>query len=92
MRRALQAFVGKVTAAASRRDETARSRLSMLRTSCLPQGKPQERVITSAHFPGKYGPSFVESLFGQTSLEPTALHVVTPQTVRKDKTTEEPAG
>ena len=78
MRRALQAYGAKVTAAASRRDETARARLEALRSSCLPTGKPQERVLASAHFPGKYGDSFVEAMFQQMGLEPTKMHIVTP--------------
>jgi uncharacterized protein YllA (UPF0747 family) len=78
MRRALQAFSNKITSAASRRDETTRSSLAALRSSCLPQGKLQERVITAAHFPGKYGDSFVEAMFREMSLEPTNLRVVTP--------------
>jgi len=78
MRRALQAFGSRVTTAAARRDETARTRLTALRNSCLPLGQLQERVIASAHFPGKYGDSFVEALFQQMRLEPTNLHVVSP--------------
>jgi len=78
MRRALQAYGTRVTAAASRRDETARRRLETLRNSCLPTGKLQERVIASAHFPGKYGDRLVEAMFQQMRLEPTSLHIVTP--------------
>ena len=78
MRRALQGFGKRVTAAASRRDATARTRLATLRSSCLPQGKPQERIIAASHFPGKYGDDFVAAMFQQMRLEPANLHIVTP--------------
>ncbi len=78
MRRALQAYGTRVTAAASRRDETARARMEALRSHCLPTGKFQERMVASAHFPGKYGDRFVEAMFQQMRLEPTNLHIVTP--------------
>jgi uncharacterized protein YllA (UPF0747 family) len=78
MRRALQAYGTRVTAAASRRDETARARLETLRNNCLPTGKLQERMVASAHFPGKYGVRFVEAMFQQMRLEPTNVHIVTP--------------
>jgi len=78
MRRALQAYGAKVIAAASRRDETARARLTALRHSSLPMNSLQERVIATAHFPGKYGDRFVEAMFQQMKLEPTNLHIVTP--------------
>jgi bacillithiol biosynthesis cysteine-adding enzyme BshC len=78
MRRALQAYRSKVTAAIARRDDTNRSRLEALRVNCLPQGQLQERVIASAHFPGKYGDRFVEALLQQMRLDPESLHIVTP--------------
>jgi uncharacterized protein YllA (UPF0747 family) len=78
MRRALQAYRSKVTAAVARRDDTNRSRLEALRGNCLPQGQLQERVIASAHFPGKYGDRFVEALLQQTRLDSEYLHIVTP--------------
>jgi hypothetical protein len=49
-----------------------------LRSNCLPTGKLQERVLASAHFPGKYGNGFVEAMLQQMRLEPTNLHIVTP--------------
>lgn len=78
MRRALQTFGGRVTAAAARRDEVAQKRLETLREYCLPGGKPQERVIASAHFPGKYGEAFVRAVFEQMRLEATNLQIVAP--------------
>ena len=51
MRRALQAYGTRVTAAASRRDETARARMEALRSNCLPTGKFQERMSLRRTFP-----------------------------------------
>ncbi len=78
MKRALEAFSGRVTAASGRRDEVARSRAESLREVCMPFGKGQERVIASAHFPGKHGERFVEALFGQLELDPVFMRVVQP--------------
>ncbi len=78
MQRALQAFSNRVTAAASRRDEAVRLRAESLRQTCLPLGKGQERVIASAHFPGKHGERFVEALFDQLELGPRYLRVIQP--------------
>jgi bacillithiol biosynthesis cysteine-adding enzyme BshC len=76
--RALETFAGKVTAAAARRDEVARRRAEALRNLCRPEGKLQERVLTTAYFPGKYGIEFVEKLFSQVDLDPRQLQVITP--------------
>lgn len=78
MQRALQTFGGKVTAAAARRDEVRRSRIEALRSQCLPFGQPQERVISAAHYPGKFGRRFPAVLFKQVSLDPTNLQIVSP--------------
>jgi uncharacterized protein YllA (UPF0747 family) len=78
MLRALQGFAGRVTAAAARRDETARQRVEALRAACLPLEQPQERVIACAHFPGKYGHRFVEAMFEQMRLDSANLQVVCP--------------
>jgi hypothetical protein len=78
MRRALQNFGGRVTTAAARRDEVARGRLEKLREFCLPGGKPQERVIAAAHFPGKYGEGFTDAMLDQMRLDPINLQVVAP--------------
>jgi bacillithiol biosynthesis cysteine-adding enzyme BshC len=76
--KALGAFASRLTAAAARRDEVARARLEDLLAACLPEGRPQERVISTAHFPGKYGSALVEAFFDQLQLDPTRLQVITP--------------
>ena len=78
MQRALQVFAGKVTAAAGRRDETRRGRIEALRSLCLPLGQPQERVISSAYYPGKFGQRFPAAMFEQMRLDPTNLQIVSP--------------
>ena len=79
MQRALQAFSNRVTAASGRRDEVVRRRAESLREVCMPLGKGQERVIASAHFPGKHGERFVEALFDQLELDPRYMRVVQPK-------------
>jgi bacillithiol biosynthesis cysteine-adding enzyme BshC len=76
--RALDAFTAKVAAAVARRNEVARARAADLRTACRPQGAPQERVIATAHFPGKYGERLVEAYFEQLTLNPRRLQVIQP--------------
>jgi bacillithiol biosynthesis cysteine-adding enzyme BshC len=78
MQRALQSFSNRVTAASGRRDEVVRRRAESLREVCMPLGRSQERVIASAHFPGKYDERFVEALFGQLELDPVYMGVVRP--------------
>ena len=76
--KALSAFSGRLTASVARRDQVARSRLEDLRQSACPGGKLQERVVSSAHFPGKFGPALSEALFSQLGLDPARLHIITP--------------
>ena len=75
---ALDAFVAKVEAAAARRDEVAHQRFRQLKAALRPGGKPQERVVASAYFPGKYGEGFGEALLDQLDLDPRRLSVVDP--------------
>ena len=78
MLKAVQAFGGRVRAASSRRNEVERRRAELLLEVCRPLGGLQERVISCSHYPGKYGPRFVEALLEQLSLEPTNLRTITP--------------
>jgi bacillithiol synthase len=74
--RAVETFSGKVTAAAARADEVRRRRVEELRAACLPGGRPQERVIASAYFPGRYGEGFAAALYEQLDLDPRRLQPV----------------
>lgn len=76
--RALDLFGEKATSASARRNEVRNRRVELLRDSSLPLGKPQERVVASAHFAGKYGERLVESYWEQMGLDPRVLHVVIP--------------
>ncbi len=75
--RALDTFSGKLAAALARRDETRRSRLRRLREAALPFGEPQDRVVATAHFPGKHGEAFVERLWLGLGLGGRELQIVT---------------
>jgi bacillithiol biosynthesis cysteine-adding enzyme BshC len=75
--RALETFAGKLAAALARRDETRRGRLLRLREALLPLGEPQERVVSTAHFPGKHGEAFVERLWARLGLGARELQIVT---------------
>ncbi|HEX2162953.1 MAG TPA: bacillithiol biosynthesis cysteine-adding enzyme BshC, partial [Thermoanaerobaculia bacterium] len=75
---ALDTFAGKVRSAAARRDEVASGRIARLRETALPGGRLQERVVASAHFPGKYGRRFAEAVWQQMELDGATLQVVTP--------------
>ncbi len=76
--RALDAFGGKVRAADARQHEVQRARAADLREAARPLGQAQERVISSAHFAGKYGAAFVEAFFDQLGLDPANLQVICP--------------
>jgi uncharacterized protein YllA (UPF0747 family) len=76
--KALAAFSGRLTATVARRDTVARSRLEDLLETSRPGGALQERVVSTAHFPGKFGPELVEAMFSQLALDPVCLHVIVP--------------
>ena len=74
----LDAFAGKVESAAARRDEVAHQRFRQLKTAIRPGGKPQERTISAAYFPGRYGDAFGTALLDQLDLDPRRLSVIEP--------------
>lgn len=76
--RALDLFGDKLAAAAARRDEVRAGRVERLRETLLPNGRLQERVVASAHYPGKYGERFVDAYWEQMALDGGRLQVVTP--------------
>lgn len=76
--RSLDTFADKATGAAARRDEVRNRRVDRLRQVCRPDGKLQERRVSSAHWPGKYGERFVAALWDQMSLDGRRLQVVEP--------------
>ena len=78
MEKALSVFEAKISAAAARRDEVTRKRIESLRHLCWPLGSPQERVLSTSQFPGKYGDRFVAALFEQLRLDGRNLQVISP--------------
>ncbi len=75
---ALDLFGEKAVSAAARKNEVMNRRVQQLRDACLPLGKQQERIISSSHFPGKYGGDFVESYWDQMELDAAHLQVIVP--------------
>ena len=76
--KALQAFSGRVTGALARRDEQNRKRVLDLLSTFKPVGRLQERAVSTAHFPGKFGERLVEAYFEQLDLAPVELQVIEP--------------
>ncbi len=76
--RALEAFAGKVAAAAARRDELHSQRLDQLLEAVQPGGAFQERTISAGYFPGRYGELFGPALLDQLDLDPRTLSVIDP--------------
>ena len=76
--KALGVFTGKVAAAVARRNEVSRARAEDLRAACWPLGALQERVIATAHFPGKHGNDLVAAFFDQLGLDSRRLQVIQP--------------
>ena len=54
-------------------------RVQQLREACVPSGKLQERIVSTAHYPGKYGPELIESYWEQMELDAAHLQVITPE-------------
>jgi hypothetical protein len=78
MRRALEQFTGRLTAALGRADEVRRGRLARLSEWVRPEGELQERVLSTADLPGRYGGDLVDALFEQMELDGGRLHLVSP--------------
>jgi uncharacterized protein YllA (UPF0747 family) len=76
IRRALDQFDGRLTAALGRADEVRRNRLAGLREWVRPEGELQERVLSTADLPGRYGSDVVDALFEQLELDGGRLHLV----------------
>jgi len=75
---ALDVFGEKAVSAAARKNEVVSRRVQQLRDAAVPGGKLQERTVSSAHFPGKYGPDLAESYWEQMALDAARLQVIAP--------------
>ena len=69
----LDQFSSRVRSAAARSNEVETQRIEALRALLLPGGRLQERVVSSAYFPAKYGGGVVEALWRQMDLDPRFL-------------------
>ncbi|MEM9290499.1 MAG: bacillithiol biosynthesis cysteine-adding enzyme BshC [Acidobacteriota bacterium] len=76
--KALEQLQNKVNGAVARGDEVKKRRLEGLREAVLPGGKLQERALSTAHFPGKYGAGLAEALWQQLDLDGRWLQVIVP--------------
>jgi bacillithiol biosynthesis cysteine-adding enzyme BshC len=76
MRRGLDQFSNRLTAALGRADLVRRARVESLQEWVRPGGKLQERALSTADLPGRYGPDLVEALFDQLVLDGGRLTVV----------------
>jgi len=77
--RALDLFGEKAVGAAARKNEVVNRRIQQLREACVPLNKLQERIVSTAHYPGKYGPELIESYWAQMNLDASHLQVITPE-------------
>jgi len=77
--RALDLFGEKAVGAAARKNEVVNRRIQQLREACVPLNKLQERIVSTAHYPGKYGPELIESYWRQMKLDASHLQVITPE-------------
>lgn len=76
--RAIDLFAEKALPALGRRDEQQSKRIEALLQTCLPGGKFQERVVSAAHFQGKYGERLAAAYWEQLDLDPARLSVIVP--------------
>ncbi len=74
--RGLDQLNGKVAAAVARRHQVWRNRLEQVRTTCLPEGTAQERLLAVAHFVDRFGDGFGDAFLEQLELDPRRLHVI----------------
>ncbi len=75
LKRTFALFERRVVAAAARRDQVLRGRIMRLRAHCLPNGKPQEREVTSLHCLASYGRALVRAL-GSIDRDPRRLQLL----------------
>ncbi len=76
MRRGLGQFEGRLIAALGRADEVRRNRISGISQWVRPDGELQERSLSTADLPGRYGTDLADALFEQMELDGGGLHVV----------------
>ena len=78
IRRNLEALAGRVAAASSRQNDTLLRRVQGLVEAVRPGGTLQERVISGAHFAGRFE-GFAGRAVEQLDLDPRLLHIIDPE-------------
>lgn len=81
--RALEAFSMRLRSAAARLDKTAGQRLDAIRSACLPDGAPQERVLSVAHFALTYGQDFAAAVWEQMDHDSDRIQIIDPAAGRE---------
>jgi len=82
---AFERFAEKLTRARAQRDEVAQRRLAGLREYCAPGGVLHERVLSAAHFRGRYGEAFGAALWDQLQLDTMDVQLLrAPESPRVD--------
>lgn len=74
--RTLDQLVGKVAAATARNNEVWLKRLTRIKESCLPDGKPQERSLVVGHFMARYGRDVATAFLEQLALDPRYVSII----------------
>lgn len=74
--RGLEQFEGRMTSALAREAAVRKGRLERLAQWVRPLGELQERVLSTADLPGRYGDRFVDALFEQLGVDGERLSVI----------------
>ena len=69
MERDLGTLRNKVVQAAKRRDQTLRRQFTRAQAQIFPQGNPQERAVGMVYFLNRYGPTLIDRLVSDPTLD-----------------------
>lgn len=78
IRRNLEALAGRVASSSSRQNDTLLRRVQGVVEAVRPGGTLQERVISGAHFVGRFE-GFAGRAVEQLDLDPRVLHIIDPE-------------
>jgi len=73
---AFERFGEKLTKARAQRDQVAQRRLASLRAYCMPEGTLHERILSGAHFRGRYGEGIAAAIWEQLDLDETGVQLL----------------
>lgn len=77
IRDTLKALHHKILQAAKRKDETLRRQFTRTQTLTFPDGQPQERVLGSVFFAGRYGPAIGRRLIDELPVRTDRHYLLT---------------